>query len=416
MKRVAILAAFVLLFLIANRGAYEGYFQDDELDNIGWTRDASWKVFAAGLATPRFYESNFRPPGHAFFKLMERAAQLHFPPYVAGIHALHLLNVVLVWLLLGRLRLPPLAAGAGALFFGFHMAVFDAYWKPMYVFDVLCALFSLAALVAWTHRRWVLSLGCFWLAYKSKELAIMLPAALAAYEFWLSEETGRRRWLRLAPFCAVSLLFGIQALLHRPEGENAYRFAFNLAALLRTAPFYASRLLLIPYAGFALLALPLVVRDRRTWFGLAATLLFLAPLLFLPGRLYSAYLYLPLALLAIALAACAARVPWWAVAAFFVLWLPWNYHLLRLDRRAALTVAHENRAYVAELFRVAATLPEPRVFVVDLAPPAFHRWGIEGALHYFYRSEVRVFGVDDKGLAESTAGKELALLSWHPAE
>jgi len=32
----------------------------------------------------------------------------------------------------------------------------------------------------------------YWLAYKSKELAVMLPAILAIYEYWVSETAGFR--------------------------------------------------------------------------------------------------------------------------------------------------------------------------------------------------------------------------------
>ena len=66
------------------------------------------------------------------------------------------------------------SAALATFFFAFHMALFDALWKPMYVFDLLCATFCLAAMLLWTGGRWVLSFACFWLAYKSKELAVML--------------------------------------------------------------------------------------------------------------------------------------------------------------------------------------------------------------------------------------------------
>ena len=411
---LAALFALVFLYLIANRGAYQGYFQDDELDNISWTRAVPARDFASGLLSLRYSPSNFRPVGHGFFSLMGRWADLRFPPYIAAIHALHLANALLVWLLLRRWKLPALSCGAGALFFAFHMGVFDACWKPMYVFDLLCASFSLAALLAWTRRRWVLSFAAFWLAYKSKELAVMLPLVLAAYELWLSGEAGRRRWLRLAPFFAVSLIFGLQALFGRFEETHAYRMEFSLAALAKTVPFYSARIFLVPYAGFALLAVPLFVRDQRAWFGLTWMLLLIAPLLFLPGRIFGAYLYLPLTGLAIAGAAIASRAPAWSVLLFFLFWLPWNYHHLRIERRAALTIAQENRIYVGELLRVAAELPDARVFVYDGAPRAMAQWGVAGALRCFYRQQVEVVSIEDREMARAIAGKDMALLSWDP--
>jgi hypothetical protein len=418
-RRFLFLAAFcfvVLLFLIANRGAYKGYFQDDELDNISWTGAVPLRVYLTGLASPVYSPLNFRPVGHAYFAVMSRWAGLRFPPYVAVLHGLHFLNILLVYHLLRRLKLPLSAAAAGTVFFAFHMGVFDTLWKPMYVFDLLCASLSLAAIIAWMHRRWVVSLLAFWLAYKAKELAVMLPLALAAYELWLSEETGRRRWLRLTPFFAVSLSFGIQAMLFGPGGDNPYRLRIALGAQARTIPFYAGRVFLIPFAGLAVLGLPLLVRDRRVLFGVVCLLLFLTPLILLPGRLFAAYLYLPLAGLAIAAAAVASRVPAWTVAVFFLAGLPWNYHHLRLQRRAALASADDNRAYVGELFRVAAALPEARMFVYDGSPQGMARWGVAGALRWHYRAEVEVASIEDVDLPRQTAGKNVALLSWDPGE
>src|SRR5262249_47537252 len=138
----------------------------------------------------RFQAENFRPVGHYYFHLSEYLFHMDFPKYVAIIHALHLLNAWMVWLLARRLGASPLAASAGAVLFTFHMALFDAVWQPMYVFDILCASLCLASILLYSHRDWVLSFVAFWLAYKSKELAVMLPAVLACYEVWF----GKRRW------------------------------------------------------------------------------------------------------------------------------------------------------------------------------------------------------------------------------
>ena len=416
-RRFAGAAAFlamILLLLIANRGAYEGYFQDDELDNISWTRAVPLHDFAAALASPEFYVNNFRPAGHFFFHLMERAAGLEFPPYVRAVHALHFLNVWLVWLVLRRFELPAPAAGAGSLFFAFHMALFDAYWKPMYVFDLLCATFSLLSILFYQRRRWVPSFLALWLAYKSKEPAVMLPAVLAAYEYWFSTEHGKRRWLRLAPFFAVSLCFGLQALLHRPADGDTYAMSFSPFSVATTLSFYARHVLLVPYAGFALFALPFFVHDRRVSLGLFALLALLTPVLLLPGRMFSAYLYLPMTGLALAFAAVAARVPPAALAAFFLLWLPFNYIRLRENRRAALTVAQENRAYTEALLDKVAPLTDTRIFVFDGSPKSMNRWGIEGILRYAYREQIPLYRIGEPGADAKTAGNNATLLVWDP--
>src|SRR5262245_61812288 len=181
---------------------------------------------------------------------------LDFPKYVFPLHALHLLNVWLIWLIARRLGLSPFAAGAGALFFAFNIVVFDVYWKPMYVFDLLCATFCLSSLLFYMRRWLIASFVMFWLAYKSKELAVMLPFVLAAYEYWF----GKRRWMPLAPFVAASLTFGLQGVFLNPNRNNDYTFHFGPGTIFKTAGFYARDILLVPFAG---LALPLILLVTR---------------------------------------------------------------------------------------------------------------------------------------------------------
>src|SRR5579871_3615224 len=304
MNRWAGLALFVaaaLLFLIANRGAYRGYFQGDELDNIGWTPQVPLLVYAQDLINPVYNARNFRPVGHFYFRVMSRTFGLDFPPYVIPLHLVHLLNIWLLWIVLRHLGASAYAAAAGVAFFAFHLAVFDVYWKPMYAFDLFCCTFCLLSLVFWIERRWLLSFAAFWFAYKSKELAVMLPAVLAGYE-WIYR---RRNWRPLIPFFLASISFGVQGILRNPNHDNAYTFHFTLAALIAGAQFYAAALFGVPFLGFALLAVPVLKRERRMLFGLAATVILLVPLVFLPGRLFSAYWYVPLAGAAIMLSSLA---------------------------------------------------------------------------------------------------------------
>jgi hypothetical protein len=219
---LALFLAMALLFFIANRGASQGFFQGDELDSLSWTPQIPAADFAKDLVNPVYNARNFRPVGHLYFRIMSGAFGLGFRNYLLPLHLLHLLNVWLLWLVLRNVGASPFAAGAGALFFAFHMAVFDVYWKPMYVFDLFCAGFCLLSLLFWIKRRWVLSFLAFWLAYKSKELAVMLPAVLACYELWF----GKRQWRPLIPFFLVSLSFGLQGIFRNPNQDNNYAFRF----------------------------------------------------------------------------------------------------------------------------------------------------------------------------------------------
>ncbi len=416
MKRwhgAALFLAMALLFLIANRGAYEGYFADDELDNLSWAPAVPLSDFAAALVSPRFQPGNFRPAGHLYFRLAGPAFGMDFSQYVIPIHAIHLLNVWLVWLLVRRLGASPFAAASGAVLFAFHMAVFDVLWKPMYVFDLLCATFSLTSLLLWIDGRVVLSFAAFWLAYKSKEPAVMLPFVLACYEYWL----GKRRWKPLAPFAAASFSFGIQGLLLNPHRGGDYAFQFSARELWRSITYYRDRILLVPHGGVVLAALPALFRDRRVWFGTAALALFFLPLLPLSGRLFGAYCYLPLAGAAVAFAAIADRGHRGFVALFLVAWLFFNFIHLRLNRRQALAVAEENRRYVAAIMDFARRAPEMRQFICDGRPFALHSWGIEGALRWVYgRQDLLVAGVEDPAARTALRSQRpVAILSWDPA-
>jgi len=412
----ALRAALLLLFLIANRGAYQGYFSGDDLNNLGWTRHGPPAGFARDLLSPRFYPSNYRPLGRLFYALMGRAAGLEFRWYVAAIHLLHFINVWLAWLLARRLGLKPAAATAGALFFAFHMGVFDALWKPMYIFDLLCALLCLLSLLAYAGRRWLVSLALLWLAYKAKEVAVMLPAVLALYEHWF----GERRWRRLAPFFGVSLLFGLQALVVGPEAGTDYILRLSPEAQRTTLTFYSSLLFLAPYLGLAVAALPLVCRDRRLYFGLAALGLLLLPMLLLPGRLSGGYLYLPLAGAAVAFATLAGQAisvrAMALVAGFFVPWIPWNYARLRVNRRATLAAAEESRNYASALLQHREELRRTEVFIYDGVPRSLSAWGVQGIVQYLFPPPAKACAAADPCAGKAFETDSFAVLQWDPAQ
>jgi hypothetical protein len=256
---------------------------------------------------------------------------------------------------------------------------------------------------------------CFWLAFRSKELTVMLPAVLTFYEYWL----GEKRWKPLVPFWVVSLVFGTQGLLLSAGTDTEYTFRFSLDAIIETVSFYSSQLFLLPYAGLAMLALPLVTRDRRVSLGVVFLCLMPVPVLLMPGRLYGAYLYVPLAGAAIALAALVARLkPAYgaAVAAvLFAIWIPWNYSHLRTLRRANLAAAAENRTYVSTLAEMARGLPEMRTFVYDGFPADLHPWGVQGALQYLYdRLDLGVYWTEQEGYEKGFRAERFVMLWWDP--
>ncbi len=410
---IALLLAVCALFLILNRAAYKGYFSDDDFDNILTTRDLTPAEWSHWFFTPQLSTANFRPAGHIYYFALNRMAGLNFPGYVVPLQALHLLNIMLLWLLLLRLGVNPYAAVAGAAFFALNVSAFDAFWKPQCIFDVLCTTFCLATLVMYSRGHWILAILTMWLGYKSKELAIMLPLVLLAYEYWF----GERRWLtvvpRLAPFLLISLCFGIQAVLSPQPKGNPYAFVFTLSAFWQTLSFYSSRLFLLPFVGLALLALPFAIRDRRIWFGAVMLAAFFAPLMFLPGRMFAVYTYLPLTGAAIELAILASLVPPAATLAFFAIWIPWNVVELRAERKVTLTADDQVRQYAGALMSFTRANPKPPRVAFWSAPESFKMWGIQAALNYPYRTTLVTPEFMDEPHAQTLpADARVTFINW----
>lgn len=398
------------LVVFGNWNAWHGYFQGDDLDTLGWTRFTPLTQYLKWLALPVYMPDHFRPAGHLLYWLLQRTVGLDFLWYLAVLQALHLVNVYLVWRLLRVLNCAPFAAGLGAVFFSFHMAVIDACWKPQFFFDVVCATFSLACLVLFIRRRYIPAFVCFWLAYKSKELAVMLPFVLAAWEYLL----GPRRWKPLLPFIAAALCFGLQGVIigKRHHEGSIYALHFTWGTLAKTAGFYFSKIFLMRYAGFAILAVPIFVRDKTVRFGLIVFCLFLVPLLPLRDRQVDVYLYLPLVGLAVMLAALAhttARAR--AIACCLAPWLVWNYTHAQSGRRHELELAAQNRAYVQQARAFLQQHPQPASIVLAGWPPALASWGAIGTFRYLRGGDLHS---GDEADIHSVMARSPLVAGWQP--
>lgn len=410
--RAALLVAVAaILFLAANRAAYRGFFSGDDLDNIAWTRELPASDFVFGLLTPRYHLNHFRPTGHATFGLLGKFAGTHFGWYVAVVHLLHLATSAVLLLLLRQLGFATLPAAIGAAFFFFQMATFDALWKPMYLFDLWCALFSLLCLRFWISGRTAWALGMLWLAIKSKEHAVMLVPVLFLYELLL----GDRRWKRVALAAAMAAIFVVQAITENREQGQAYRLSFTVPALVQTLSFYSSRVLVWPYLSLLLVPAALWTADRRAWWGLGSAILLIAPMLFLPGRMFPAYLYVPMFGIAVLAAASSARAGWRPTAAVAIFWLALNFQHLREQRRVELAIAADSRSYFEQACDLARSQPGLRNFVYAGYPEGLQSWGVLGALRLAYqRLDVKAVPADARELDALFAAGPVGVLSWNP--
>jgi hypothetical protein len=407
---LACFLAAAVLFYFGNRQAYGGYFSDDDLDNLGWPTYVGNDVYYHGLLALKYDGWNFRPVGSLYYRYLYRAVHLYFPPYVVVLQLLHGLNVALLYLFLRRLDFSRISAGAGALFYSFHAAVLEIFWKPMYVFDLLCATLCLITLLLYVRGRWIVALIPFWLAYKSKEVAVMLPAALLAWE-WL---IGERKWKRLIPYFLISLIFGLQVLWWNRTVAPGTHYAFQLAPepVWQSVVFYSSAIFFSAYAGLALLALPIWVRDRHLYLGLIFTTLLIAPMLALHQVLATVYWYVPMIGMAIVIASIASRTPRWAIALLFLIWLPWNFALLREKRGPILAEGARDRSLVAALSEYAREIPPVRAVVYQNRPEQIQSWGIHGAISLVFGPSVESASSETPDARAGMAKVPMALIRF----
>src|SRR5438270_9678162 len=102
---LALFLAAATLFLLLNRAAYKGYFQDDDFDTLSWARVLPASAFLETLLTPRLHPDNFRPVGAFYYHALGNRFGLDFPKYLVPLNLLHLLNIWLLWLLARKLGL-----------------------------------------------------------------------------------------------------------------------------------------------------------------------------------------------------------------------------------------------------------------------------------------------------------------------
>ncbi|MCU0247584.1 MAG: hypothetical protein MUC42_13500 [Bryobacter sp.] len=411
MRRAALIAAVVAvvaLFLIANRAAYEGFFSDDDLDNLSWTTVVGWDEFGRGFVDPKLSPYNFRPTGHIAYRILESTLGFEFPRWVAAIQLIHFLNAALLFLLLTQLGFTVRGAAVGVLVWIFHSSLIAAWWKPMYVFDLLCGTFTLLCLLAYLRGWLIPALLSFWLAYKAKEVVIGLPVAIAAWEWWL----GERRWKRVLPFFAISASFGLQALFANTKSDSNYTLRFSFEAFRATTAFYLPKIFVTRWWP-AVLPLFWWVRDKRVGFGLVLFAACAAPMFFLPGRLFSVYLYVPWFGLAIFAAALAERGKLWIVLLILASWWWLQYQRMKDFRREELGVARETRLFAGQVREVMKQFPNVQSVFWDGKPRHLAPWGVEGAIHYLSGNPKMKTIALDKANQTVPGEPSIPILSWN---
>ena len=173
----------------------------------------------------------------------------------AGYHAvnifLHLLNCLLLWRLLLRLRVP--GAVLIAAVFAVHPLHVESVAWIIERKDVLSALFYLGAVLVWVRfveapraDSYLLAVVLFTAGLLSKSVVVTLPLALLLWHWWQRGGVRRLDLLRLAPLAVIGVAITAADLAFY-RGREVLELGYTLAerALIagRALWFYAGKLL-----------------------------------------------------------------------------------------------------------------------------------------------------------------------------
>lgn len=310
--------------------AWRGIFvqlQGDDLMNLyqAWTLPLP-RLTIANL-TP--FTDVYRPLGAACYRILYWWAGLDPLPYRLFAYSLMLANIGLVYALVRRLGGSSEVAGAASLVYSFHPNLLDIYLNNGTIYDVLCATFTLSALLVYTGgemtwRRWIAFLALLTAALNSKEMAAAVPALLLAYELIFYRWTRRGHLIACAVSAVIVLLaFKLKTASSSFAGIPDYAMEFSV-----TRYFWTSRLLVseavyqfgptlndIQVAAIlaGMFALAALLRSRILLFAAIFATVAPLPINFIPPRGFFV-MYLPMAGWAIFAAALVAalhdRIPW----------------------------------------------------------------------------------------------------------
>jgi hypothetical protein len=184
----ALVAGWILYFSWSRLRAS---FADDDMANMAvYFRRGPWRML---LSQFLLWQDTSRPMAAAFYLPLHRWFGLNPRPYQVALLMLVAANTALLYLLARSLDCPKLAAGLAALAASYHPGLRSLQYNIDNIYDVLCFLCLFAALVSYIRirrRGRLLSLAqtlfvllLYLCALNSKEMAVVLPLILLAYEW-----------------------------------------------------------------------------------------------------------------------------------------------------------------------------------------------------------------------------------------
>ncbi|MDP2162234.1 MAG: hypothetical protein Q8K02_17270, partial [Flavobacterium sp.] len=196
--------------------------------NSELTKDLSFRAIKEIFTT--FYGGNYHPITTLSFAIEYELFGLTAKPYHVLNFLLHLLNVVLVFYFFKLFSKNINIAFLVAVFFGVHpMHVESVSWITERK-DLLFMAFYMGSLIFYLKyilgkpqiRNLIFSFLLFTGACFSKSMAVSLPLVLFLLDYYLKRGFSIKNIAEKIPFLAISVLFGILAILSQKASGTIY--------------------------------------------------------------------------------------------------------------------------------------------------------------------------------------------------
>jgi hypothetical protein len=315
-RRLAFGFLIIAWFLYFNWAGLWAHFAADDMMNM----DLYWRMSPARLLLDHLmpWRGSFRPMGALFYLPLLAIFGLNPVPYHAVLLVLLIVNLYLMYRFARIAGAGELEAGLATLIVAYHSGLSMLYYSTAFIYDVLCFFFYMAALLCYARARMqgrvlrpgetALMLALYLCALNSKEMALSLPLALAAWEFWCAPRKALRAADVARPIFFAVLLSAIYLYgrVFSPDAilkTQAYRPVFTIHQFFFAQKTYLAELFLsdgrFSWRGVVAMWLLLVyLAWRRPRPVLRFCFVFLMvtplPIVFLEGR-SAACLYIPLA-------------------------------------------------------------------------------------------------------------------------
>ncbi len=278
-----------------------------------------WSLGAGGVVKGNLlvWTSTIRPMGGLFYLPLFEVFGFRALPYRIVIFLLLCVNLWLLYCLARRLTGSREGGAFAALLGSYHANAAAVYLSTAVVYDVLCFSFLVGGLLYYVRARergrllnwretavFLLLYAC---ALNSKEMAVIMPVAVLAYEIFYHGVSFRNLRTLVPLTLATALTAGFVATRLADSSafirNPSYRPAYTVGQYLLTSRTYLGMLLLdsgpasnmeVGLFWFGLVIAAALVRRRAMWFGLAFAFTAFLPVNFIEVR-EGLVLYIPIA-------------------------------------------------------------------------------------------------------------------------